>query len=267
MGTIKLPHIDDGYNLKININRIILNGLLIMLFGIHHSLFARTFIKNFIHKNITSKLERSIYNFTACTLAILVIYNYNNIGGGVVWDFTSNNHHKTTTTTTTLSEFHILLINNIGIIIGTIISSYTTYLVGVIELVGLAQAFKNTDDNDNDKNKNKNKNSDNLNVSGIYGIIRHPMQFGVLCLFWVTPFMTLQRLLFCCFFTIYILIRINFEEQSLIERFEQYTQYQKNVPQIIPFLYFFKRKVKKTKKKKKKIQLPVNNTSHGRLIK
>ena len=75
-------------------------------------------------------------------------------------------------------------------------------------------------------------------VRFFYGFVRHPIMLGFLIAIWATPVMTVGHLLFSIVTTAYIIIAVKyFEEKDLRDALgEQYVQYQKKVPMLIPFL-------------------------------
>lgn len=70
---------------------------------------------------------------------------------------------------------------------------------------------------------------------GFYRIVRHPMYFFSIILFWLFPYMTDLILAFIVASTLYFLIGSIPEEQKLREIYgEAYEKYQDEVPRIIP---------------------------------
>jgi len=73
-------------------------------------------------------------------------------------------------------------------------------------------------------------------VRGPYRWVRHPLYFSVLLLFWFSPDLTLDRLLFNILWTAWIWIATRWEERDLEADFgDAYRRYQKRVPMLIPW--------------------------------
>ncbi len=75
-----------------------------------------------------------------------------------------------------------------------------------------------------------------FSVSGPYLWVRHPLYFFVLILIWSFPVVTLDRLLFNLFWTLWMYLGAVLEEKDLVTDFgNEYRQYQKEVPMLIPW--------------------------------
>jgi protein-S-isoprenylcysteine O-methyltransferase Ste14 len=73
-------------------------------------------------------------------------------------------------------------------------------------------------------------------VRGPYRWVRHPLYSCILVLFWANPDVTIDRLLFNILWTAWIWIGATLEERDLMHEFgDEYAQYQKNVPMLIPW--------------------------------
>ena len=69
----------------------------------------------------------------------------------------------------------------------------------------------------------------------MYRIDRHPIMTGLLIGIWVTPTMTLDRLLFAAGCTVYVWIGVYFEERSLQRQWgPTYDEYRQRVGAIVP---------------------------------
>lgn len=75
-------------------------------------------------------------------------------------------------------------------------------------------------------------------IAGLHRFVRHPLYLGMLLLFWCTPAMTHDHLFFAEVMTAYLLIGMHFEERDLVARYgEAYRTYQQNVPMLFPFRF------------------------------
>ncbi|NQV86945.1 MAG: DUF1295 domain-containing protein [Woeseiaceae bacterium] len=68
----------------------------------------------------------------------------------------------------------------------------------------------------------------------LYRIVRHPLYFGWLVVFWATPTMTIAHLFFAVATTLYILFAIQLEEHDLKKAHVEYNEYKERVPMLIP---------------------------------
>ena len=76
-----------------------------------------------------------------------------------------------------------------------------------------------------------------LQINGPYRWVRHPLYTGVLYLIWVYPEPTVDRLLFNCIWSIWIVFGTIWEERDLVREFgDPYRQYQSQVSMLIPFV-------------------------------
>ena len=74
-----------------------------------------------------------------------------------------------------------------------------------------------------------------LKMTGVYDVVRHPMNVVILAVFWVAPVMNLDRLLLAASATIYLSLAVPIEERRLLRRYgSAYAEYQLRVPAMIP---------------------------------
>jgi methanethiol S-methyltransferase len=190
---------------------ILINLGLIALFGIQHSVMARSGFKAKWQKIIPTPIERSTYVLFASLVLMILFFFWKPISS-VIWDFSGS------------MTGNILL----GIsFLGWGIVLLSTFLINHFHLFGLYQVYQYV--------LNK-KQKDTFKMPFLYKIVRHPLYLGFLVAFWATPVMTAGHLLFTIGMTIYILIGIHHEEKDLIKTHgETYRQYRSETPKLIPF--------------------------------
>ncbi len=89
----------------------------------------------------------------------------------------------------------------------------------------------------------KTEQGDELNTSGLNALVRHPLYFAALLIFWgLFLFKPELKILIMTLIThVYLLIGIRLEEQKLIQTFgTAYLNYRKKTPKLFPFKIFHK---------------------------
>lgn len=184
--------------------------LLILTFGLQHSVMARPGFKQWWTRIVPPSIERSTY--VLCTNAVLgVLFWQWRSMGGLIWDVQQPT-----------------LRNAIWMLFGfgwlTVLA--TTFLINHFDLFGLRQVW--------------------LSFRGVvyshlpfvtpgpYRLVRHPLYVGWLLAFWSTPTMTVDHIVFALGMTAYILIAIRFEERDLVRVHDGYAEYRSRVPMLIP---------------------------------
>ena len=85
--------------------------------------------------------------------------------------------------------------------------------------------------------ENKPVETPTLQQTGLHKYVRHPLYFGTLLFVWGLFFLmpSLSNLIAVIAIAIYVLLGIHLEEQKLVLEYgEQYKQYTKRVPKLIP---------------------------------
>ena len=76
-----------------------------------------------------------------------------------------------------------------------------------------------------------------LVVDGLYAYVRHPLYTAGLVFIWLSPEMSVNRLVLWIVFSVYIIIGAYFEEQKLLKDFgSEYVEYKAKTPMLIPSL-------------------------------
>ena len=192
---------------------VLINGALLALFAVQHSVMARPAFKRAWTQVVPASLERSTYVLAATLAVALLLWQWRPITD-VVWSVTSP------TAVVTLYALQIL---------GWSVVLIATFLINHFELFGLRQTFAAL--------LGRVVPETEFHTPMLYKLVRHPLYLGFVIAFWSAPTMSVGHLLFAIGGTGYILVGIFFEERDLVAHFGQkYRDYQKRVPMLLPFL-------------------------------
>ncbi|KAA9038369.1 isoprenylcysteine carboxylmethyltransferase family protein [Ginsengibacter hankyongi] len=206
--------IDSGVGISVT-QALLFDSLLLGLFAIQHSVMARPAFKKWWTNIIPSAIERSTYVLLSSLILVLLYWQWQPITS-VVW----KTENKTAVT-----------ILNAVYFFGWLIVFLSTFMINHFELFGLKQIFENL------LSRQKQVQHPVLKMIFFYQIVRHPIMLGFIIAFWATPVMTMGHLIFAITTTLYILIAIKFLEEKDLRKIhgQEYEEYQKKVPMIVPF--------------------------------
>ncbi len=213
VGNFAVPKgIDDGAAGPLGA-AILVNMLVLGLFGIQHTVMALPEFKEKWTKIVPVSIERSTYVLITCVLFYLIFSEWRPIPGAV-W---------TVDHPAGRLVLHLLFWLGFGIVL------ISTFLIDHFDLFGLRQVWLNF--------RGKPHTAHPFQTTAFYNIIRHPLMAGFIIAFWATPDMSTGHLLFSVVTTVYILIAIQVEERNLVMILgEPYRAYKLRVPMIIPML-------------------------------
>jgi methanethiol S-methyltransferase len=185
---------------------VLTDGLLITVFAIHHSLFARDRVKVWLSRMVASVLLRSTYVWIASLLLTLVCLAWQSIGGEIY-------------RTTGLLAITLMACQAAGFWL----TARGVARIDPLELAGIHPASQ----------------SHGLQVAGPYRWVRHPFYLGWALMVFGAPHMTGDRLVFAALTTGYLIAAIPWEERSLRQSFgDDYVRYSRDVKwRMIPFIY------------------------------
>ena len=190
---------------------IVLNVILVLVWGVIHSIMARPSFKAWFTKIVPEAAERSTYVLVAGITSIALTGYWQNIDG-YLWQIESG----------TLST---ILWGIFGF--GWVFLLASTFAINHFDLFGLRQVFYNL--------KNQPRPPLNFVKRAMYAYIRHPIQTGVLIGVWVTPIMSMTQVILSIGFTIYIIVGLRYEERDLIaEHGESYIKYKSETGMVLP---------------------------------
>jgi len=194
-----------------------IDGLLLALFAVQHSLMARPAFKRWWTRYLPTPVERSTYVLASCLVTWLLIVGWQPIPF-VIWDV----HHP-------WGRKLVWALFAAGWLAVPLVS----LMIHHGDLFGLRQVW--------------------LYFSGrpytplplktplAYRVVRHPLYLGWALAFWATPTMTAGHLLFAGVLTLYMGLASVVEERDLAAHFgEAYVHYQRRVPRFVPRLFSFR---------------------------
>jgi protein-S-isoprenylcysteine O-methyltransferase Ste14 len=190
-----------------------IDGALLALFALQHSIMARPWFKRAWTRIIPEPVERSTYVLLSSLALGLMFWKWRAIGG-LIWDV-GNGPART-----------ILYGVYAG---GLLIVLLSTFLINHFDLFGLRQVYLYL--------AGREYTHLEFRTPFFYRYVRHPLYVGWLLTFWGAPVMTVAHLFFAVMTTAYILVAIRFEEADLVTAHgEKYRHYREQVPMIVPAL-------------------------------
>ncbi len=190
----------------------LIDSLLVLLFGLQHSVMVRESFKRVISKCIKEPFTRAFYTIISSLFLGLIIIFWQPINI-VVWQF---------------EGFGVYI--TLGLyILGWSIAVISTFLIDHFELFGVHQIYRYITNTPEPKSE--------FTERGFYRYVRHPIQSSTLVGMWATPYMSMGHLLFSLLFTLYVAIGLYFEERDLTKSLTEYLEYKKRVPMLFPKLW------------------------------
>lgn len=212
LGPYLINSIDSAHSTPVSWLSLGINLSFLVLFGLQHSLMARIPFKKSLVKHFPEPLERSLYVLLASVILVVMmiywqpvttnVWNIENpIAANVLWGIS---------------------------VLGWGIVLFSSFIINHFELFGVRQAYLAF--------CNRPYEPLPFMVKSFYKLVRHPLYFGFILALWSTPSMSIGHLELAAGLTLYMFIGTYYEEKDLVKRFgEDYKQYQKTTPMVIPF--------------------------------
>jgi protein-S-isoprenylcysteine O-methyltransferase Ste14 len=202
--------IDRGGDLPLLPSLLIDIGL-IVLFGLQHSIMARSGFKNWLVKHIPKAAERSTYVLASTLALILLVILWQPIPL-IIWDFKSTLGKALT--------YGLYCAGILGILI-------TSFQLNHFDLFGLRQVYLYLLD--------RQYSHPRFVRSFLYRWVRNPMHTATITFFIATPRLTLGHLILSIGMTVYTLIGLHYEERDLAHALgETFHTYRRKTPSLLP---------------------------------
>jgi protein-S-isoprenylcysteine O-methyltransferase Ste14 len=188
---------------------LITNIGLLLLWGIQHSVMARSGFKAQLTKLIPASAERSTYTLASglCMIAIVLYWQGNSTA---VWSVSGMD--------TVLRVISLL---------GWGLTVWATFQIDHFDLFGLKKPWCGI--------RGREAWEKQFVTPFLYRHMRHPIQTGVLIGMWSQAHMSQGQLLLSAGMTVYVFIGLYFEEQDLVRHFgDRYRLYMMQVPRLFP---------------------------------
>jgi len=191
---------------------LIVNGLLLGVFAVQHSLMARPGFKTWWTRFVPPPIERSTYVLLASLALVLLFWQWRPLSQPI-WVVENSQLSAAIWTVFWLGWATVLL---------------STFLINHFDLFGLRQVWA--------YRRNREIPPPEFRTPLFYKVVRHPIYLGFIVAFWAAPVMSLGHLFFAVATTGYVLIAIQLEERDLIATFgDSYRTYRRRVGMLLPW--------------------------------
>jgi protein-S-isoprenylcysteine O-methyltransferase Ste14 len=185
--------------------------LLLVLFGLQHSVMARPRFKAFWTRFVPRAIERSTYVLASSVVLIALMAFWQPIPA-TVWHVESELGR---------GLLRALYFSGVGLVL------YSTFLIDHFDLFGLRQVVLYF--------RKRSYTDKNFVTPSLYRFVRHPLYIGWIVMFWAAPSMSAGHFLFSLSMTAYILLAIPMEERDLVDALgEPYRRWRERTPAFVP---------------------------------
>ena len=185
--------------------------VLVLLFGLQHSVMARPRFKLYWTRLVPPIIERSTYVLISCVAVWLLMWQWRGLDT-VIWDIEQPAVR--------------------GVLWGLFATGWllvplVSLMINHFDLFGTRQVWLYL--------HGQQYTALPFRTPLLYSWIRHPLYVGFALAFWATPMMSVGHLLFATSMTTYMILAAHIEERDLVTHFgEQYRSYSRRVPMFLP---------------------------------
>jgi protein-S-isoprenylcysteine O-methyltransferase Ste14 len=218
VGNFVVPITIDAQGAVFTWRAAFVDAVLIVIFGLQHTVMARPAFKARVTRLVPAVIERSTYVLVSNAMMVLLIALWQPIGP---------------------NAWHVE--NELGRVAlwtlfaaGWLLVPLASFAIHHFDLFGTRQVWLQL--------RGRAYSQLSFRTPGIYKIVRHPLYVGWMVAFWAAPTMSVGHLLFAGGMTAYMLLAIPFEEHDLVDLFgERYESYRRTVPALVPRIFAGKR--------------------------
>lgn len=210
VGNLVVPKsIDSGAAGPVGL-AVLVNTLLLVVFGLQHSVMARPRFKAWWTRFVPRPIERSVYTLLSSVALIALMALWRPIPQPA-WT----------------SDGLLASLLTAGLLFGVGLVLFSTFLIDHFDLFGLRQTWLYF--------RGQPYQEKRFATPLLYRWIRHPLYLGWFMTFWITPVMTAGHLLFAFVMTAYVLIAIPMEERDLLRHLgDPYRRWRERTPLFVP---------------------------------
>jgi protein-S-isoprenylcysteine O-methyltransferase Ste14 len=194
-----------------SINALLLDCAFCFLFFLQHSVMIRKSFRQKLARYVTLEYESAFFSIIAGLLLLTLLF---------LWQDVSQ------TLLVSQGIFRLLLRTIFFLSLG--VFAWGLWSLGVFDPFGIIPILNYI--------RGKEKAVSQFIVKGPYRFVRHPLYTTMIIMFWSYPILTLDRILFNCLFTAYMVVGTLLEERDLVRIFgADYLAYQEKVPMLVPY--------------------------------
>lgn len=190
---------------------VVVDVVLLGLFGVQHSVMARPAFKRWWTRFVPQPIERSTYVLASNLVLAVMFWQWRSMPAEA-WHVESP---------------AVRLVIWVLFWLGWGIALVSTFLISHVDLFGLRQVYLFW--------RGQPQSGIGFRAPLLYRVVRHPLMFGFFIAFWAAPTMTAGHLLFAMVTTGYIVIAVQLEERNLLDALgDQYRDYRQEVSMLMP---------------------------------